>query len=68
MPSFTIEVGWPQEMEDQLDLFLARARRLKRRLKINLLRRLAVIRSGFRDAAERFKAEDKRPILKSGES
>lgn len=68
MPVITVEVNWPQELEDKLDLFLARARRMKRRLKINWYRRLAIIRNGCRELAERLKAEDKRPILKSGES
>ena len=68
MPTLTVELDWPQEMEDKVDLLLARVRRLKRRLRINFVRKLAIIRSGFRDLAERFKAEDRKPILKSGES
>ena len=68
MPVFTVEIDWPQELEDKVDLLLARAKRVKRRLKINLFRKMALIRSGFRDFTRRFKAEDTKPILKSGES
>ena len=67
MPSFTIEINWPQEVEERMDLLLVRAKRMRRRLKINLFRKAAIIRSGFRDWMGRLKAEDERPILKSGE-
>ena len=70
MPAVIVELELPrlpQAWEDGLDLVLARMRRLKRRMRIRLARRMAVVRSGFRDWMEGLRPEDEEPIIRRGE-
>ena len=63
-----IEVKIPQSWEDSFDLVLARMRRFRRRTRINCIRRVAILRAGWRDWMESLQRDDddKRPIMKRG--
>ena len=70
MPAVVLEFELPrlpQSWEDGMDLALARMKRLRKRARINLSRRMAIIRAGFRDLVEGLRREDERPIIKKGE-
>ena len=71
MPAVVLELELPRlprAWEDGVDLALARMKRLKRRARINIIRKMAVLRSGFRDWLEGLRQEDEKPIVRKGEA
>ena len=67
MPAVVLEFELPRlprSWEDGLDLALARMRRLRKRARINVIRKMTILRSGFRDWIDGFRSEDERPIVK----
>ena len=70
MPAVVLEIELPrlpQAWEDGWDLALARMRRLRKRAKISLSRKMAILRSGFRDWVAGVQREDEKPIIRKGE-
>lgn len=61
-----IEVKLPQSWEDGIDLVLARVRRLRRRTRINWIRKMSIMRAEFRNWIEGLQRDDERPIIKRG--
>ena len=65
MPVIVVDLKVPAVLEEGMDLVMSRARRIKRRLRINWSRRMSIIRYGLRTFYENMKGtEDERPILK----
>ena len=62
-----IEVKLPRAWEDGIDLVLARMRRCRRRARINMVRKMAILRESIRDWVESLQREDERPIIRRGE-
>ena len=62
-----IEVKLPRAWEDGIDLALARMRRCRRCARINMVRKMAILRENIRDWVESLQREDERPIIRRGE-
>ena len=70
MPAVVLELELPRLPKawgDGWDLAVARMKRLRRRARINIARKMAVLRSGFRDWLEGLQREDEGPIIREGE-
>ena len=70
MPAVVLEFelpSLPQSLENGVDLALARMKRFKKRARISLIRKMTLLRSGFREWLDGLHREDERPIIKRGE-
>ena len=65
MPLLTLDLDLPEGIEIEMHRLSRRFARARRRFKINVIRRWALVKAEFRDWTEKFlEREDEKPILR----